>query len=127
VLGVPASHATAFSDAFVAKAAKVLSRETAGFYAAFARAKADGRDRYELLDAAQLLKHFLAARLAADEQRTVTLAYLLWEPTDAADHAVFSAHRREADQLAVALVDDRVRLVPLSYQALWRLWESARR
>ena len=78
----------------------------------------------QLLDAAQLLKHFLAARIAASEQRSVTLAYVYWEPADATAHPVFAAHRREADDLAAALVDDHVRLVPLAYSKLWSHWEE---
>jgi hypothetical protein len=117
-------HTTAFSDAFVAKAKKLLATETAQFYAAFAQANKDGQHPYELLDAAQLLKHFLAAKIAADEQRVVTLAYLFWEPADATDHTIFAAHRREIDSLASALVDDHVRLASLSYRELWSHWEG---
>ncbi len=44
---------------------KVLSPETAAVYADFAHHHATGAHGYELLDAAQLLKHFLAAKLAS--------------------------------------------------------------
>ena len=94
-----------------AKADKVLSPETAAVYADFAHHHATGAHGYELLDAAQLLKHFLAAKLASGSGHKVTLAYLFWEPADAADHEVFAAHRDEADKLAGALADDHVRLV----------------
>jgi hypothetical protein len=103
-------HRTAFSDAFVTKAAALLTDETARHYAQFAEAKADGRDLYELVDGAQLLKHFLAAKVAAGDRRRVTLAYLFWEPADASEHQVFAVHRHEADELAATLVDDHVTL-----------------
>jgi hypothetical protein len=116
-------HGTAFSDAFVAKADKLLTIETARYYARFAKVKKDGRHLYELVDAAQLLKHFLAAKVAGADRRRVTLAYLFWEPADAPEHEVFAVHRHEADQLAAALVDDHVRLKPLSYRDLWSHWD----
>jgi hypothetical protein len=113
-------HTTDFSDAFVIKANKLLSSETATVYERFS---AD-HDGYVLLDVAQLLKHFLAAKLAADHRRAVTLAYVFWEPADADQHPVFAAHRAEAERLATSLVDEEVRLVPLSYPSLWAGWEA---
>lgn len=117
-------HTTAFSDAFVAKADKLLSAETATCYAAFAANKKVGAHTYELLDAAQLLKHFLAAKVASGSDRKVTLAYLFWEPADAAGHTVFATHRDEAQQLASALIDEHVRLVPLGYRDVWDRWDQ---
>jgi hypothetical protein len=117
-------HRTAFSDAFPAKADKVFSPQTAAVYAHFGDHHATGGHGYELLDAAQLLKHFLAAKLASGAGRRVTLAYLFWEPGNGADHEVFGAHRDEAEKLAGALADDHVRLVPLSYRDVWAHWEQ---
>ena len=117
-------HRTAFSGAFPAKADKVFSPQTAAVYADFAKHRETGAHGYVLLDAAQLLKHFLAAKLASESGQTVTLAYLFWEPADAADHDVFAAHRTEAGKLAGALADDHVQLVPLSYRDVWAHWEQ---
>jgi hypothetical protein len=117
-------HTTAFSDAFVAKAGKLLSAATAAFYAAFAATKKAGAHTYELLDAAQLLKHFLAAKLASGSERKVVLTYLFWEPADEADHAVFAAHRDDAQQLAGVLADEHVRLLPIGYRELWSHWDT---
>jgi hypothetical protein len=117
-------HRTAFSNAFVNKASKVLSPETAAVYADFAHHHATGAHGYELLDAAQLLKHFLAAKLASGSGHKVTLAYMFWEPADAADHEAFGAHRDEAGKLAGALADDQVRLVALSYRDVWAHWDQ---
>lgn len=117
-------HRTAFSDAFVGKAGAVLAPETAAVYAHYAHGHAAEPGVYQLLDAAQLLKHFLAARVASGAVRKITLAYLFWEPADADDHPVFAAHRQEANQFAATLVDDHVRLVPLSYRDIWTHWEQ---
>jgi hypothetical protein len=114
-------HSTAFSDAFVTKAKDLLSPATAAIYERWR----DRRDGYELLDASQLLKHFLAAKIAAAGQRAVTLTYVYWEPADADQHAVFAVHRQEAHRLAENLADDEVRLVSLSYPELWAAWESS--
>jgi hypothetical protein len=86
-------------------------------------AKTTGADPYELLDAAPLLKHFLAA----ENKRAVTLAYLYWEPSGAAAHEPFAVHRRQAEQLASALIDDQVRMVALSYPQLWARVAGAER
>ncbi len=72
---------------------------------------------------AQLLKHFLAAKIAANRQRPVTLLYAYWEPIDVDDHPVFAVHRDEARRLAGELVDDEVRLLPIAYTRLWTAWE----
>lgn len=117
-------HRTAFSDAFVARASEVLSSETAAVYADFGKQHAAGGHGYQLVDAAQLLKHFLAAKLASASGHKVALAYLFWEPLDAIDHSVFAVHREEAAKLAGELADDDVQLVPLSYPAVWAHWEE---
>ena len=52
------------------------------------------------------------------------LAYLFWEPADEADHAVFAAHRDEAQQLTGALTDEHVRLLPIGYRELWSHWDT---
>jgi hypothetical protein len=117
-------HTTAFSDAFVGKAAALLAPETADEYAAFAAMKRVEQQDQQLLDAAQLLKHYLAAKVASSGQRRVELAYVFWEPSDAAEHPVFAAHRQEAIKLASTLVDEHVRLVPISYGQLWSHWEQ---
>lgn len=115
-------HATPFSAAFVAQADELLGPEAAASYRRFH----DDRDGYCLLDAAQLLKHFLAAKLAAGGHRRVTLLYAFWEPQDADDHPVHVAHRREAARLAGDLTDPDVRLVALDYPSLWRAWAAGR-
>jgi hypothetical protein len=117
-------HNTDFSDAFVAKAAKLLTAETAAFYASFAKSKKASAQMFKLLDAEQLLKHFLAAKVASESMHPVALAYVFWEPADAADHEVFALHRDEAGELAHALVDDHVKLVPLGYRDLWTYWDG---
>jgi hypothetical protein len=116
-------HGTAFSRAYVIQAERLLAKEAV---------RACGRlfdalqqhDGYRFLDVAQLLKHFLAAKLAAAGCRHVTLLYVFWEPMDAGDHPVFARHRSEAQRLAAELADEEVRLVPISYPALWAAWRD---
>ena len=112
-------HAMAFSAAYVARAHELLSAPTAAAYARFA----SGQDGSRLLDAPQLLKHFLAAKVAAAGRRRVILAYIYWEPEDAGRLPLFATHREEAQRLAAMLIDDDVRLVTLSYPQLWASWE----
>ena len=117
-------HTTAFSDAFVKQAKTRLSSPTHRVYKRF-QDRFEKRDGYELLDTAQLLEHFLAAKIAADHKRALTFVYAYWEPLDAGDHPVFAAHRAEAQRLAADLVDDEVRLVHTPYPRLWDAWEGS--
>lgn len=82
----------------------------------------DDPTAYRLLDAGQLLKHYLGLRAAG--KKTV-LQYLYWEPTNHAAEPVFALHRAEADRFGAGLADPRVRFQHMSYERLWRQWEAA--
>ncbi len=85
--------ATDFSAAFPKKAAEHLDPAAA---AVFDTVFAD-RDAFDPLDAAQLLKHFLAAKSVATEQQCeVVLLCVWWEPADADAYPVFAAHAAAA-------------------------------
>jgi hypothetical protein len=116
-------HTTSFSDAFVTKARTLLGPETAAVYKRFKR-EID-KHPHGLLDTAQLLKHFLAAKLAAGKRRAVTLAYVYWEPSDAPRYEPFVVHREQACHLAEELVDDEAKLIAVSYPELWEHWDRA--
>jgi hypothetical protein len=81
---------------------------------------------YLLLDAAQLLKHYLGLK----KERSAyvrgaarsTLLYLFWEPEDADRWPVFSDHRQEIASFARDLDDPDVRFQWLSYRELWGVW-----
>lgn len=79
--------------------------------------------RYRFLDAAQLIKHYLGLRrqFAA---RHVTLAYLYWEPANAADIAACIVHAAEAAEFAQRVDDPRVQFVEMSYRQLWAQWAA---
>src|SRR5690606_10885717 len=80
-------------------------------------------DGYQLLDAAQLIKHaFGLARSFRD--RPVTLLYLVWEPANAADHPVFAAHRREIAEFADRVAGATPAFAAMSYPELWASWEK---
>lgn len=79
-------------------------------------------NRYEHLDAAQLVKHALGL-INRYAQRQVELLYLYWEPRNSHDWAECGRHRSEADDLASETASSNVRLVPMSYRELWADWD----
>lgn len=80
-------------------------------------------DAYELLDAAQLIKHaFGLARTFRD--RPIMLLYLFWEPANSADHPVFAAHRREIAEFADRVAGSTPAFAAMSYPELWQSWDG---
>jgi hypothetical protein len=81
---------------------------------------------YELLDVAQLLKHYLGLKKErsgyVQGAAPSTLLYLFWEPEDADRWPVFNDHRQEIAAFARALDDPEVRFQWLSYRELWGVW-----
>jgi hypothetical protein len=113
--------ATGFSAAFRRKASEHLDPVAAAVF----ETVFGNRNAYDPLDAPQLLKHFLAAKRVAVEQRCeVVLLCVWWEPTDAETHPVFAAHAAAAAELAAALRDPDVTVLPLSYPQLWAHWHA---
>ncbi|SOC03694.1 hypothetical protein SAMN05877809_10339 [Rhodobacter sp. JA431] len=78
----------------------------------------DDPKRYHHLDAAQLVKHSLGLAHSYPD-RTVTLLYLFWEPTNATEVEVFSQHRAEIERFAEAVTGDRIAFRAMSYPELW--------
>jgi hypothetical protein len=74
---------------------------------------------FRLLDAYQLVKHFLGLSLTY-QGRPLTLVYLYWEPANAAGIELFARHRAEVDRLA-SLVDgdETCRFSAISYPVHW--------
>jgi hypothetical protein len=90
----------------------------------YARLRSDPQT-YRHLDAAQLLKHYLGLRHSfATHERT--LVYLYWEPTNAADLAVYRDLRLEINDFAAAVAGCDTRFLALSYPSLWREWQQNR-
>jgi hypothetical protein len=78
-------------------------------------------DRYDFLDAAQLVKHALGL-LTCYGGRGLRLIYLYWEPRNSADWPECLRHRAEADDLANQVRRCSVRLQPMSCRELWEVW-----
>lgn len=81
------------------------------------------RQRFALLDAGQLVKHYLGLANTF-RQGPVLLLYLFWEPLNAGDFRVFADHRRELREFAEAVAGDRVEFKYQSYPELWREWDA---
>jgi predicted nuclease with RNAse H fold len=93
--------------------------------AEFERLVEDPR-RYRFLDAARLVEHYLGLRRRFDG-RPVTLAYLYWQPANAAELAPCAIHAAEVAELARRVGDRRVHFVPMSSGMLWDEWAAAGR
>ena len=79
---------------------------------------------FALLDSYQLVKHYLGLRNTYPDDE-LTLAYLYWEPANAAAEPVFLAHRDEVARFAGLVASDTTcRFVHASYEDLWRQWAS---
>lgn len=77
--------------------------------------------RYRFLDAAQLIKHYLGLRRRFTD-RPVTLAYLYWEPTNAAETATCVVHAAELAEFSRLVADPSTRFIGMSYRTLWNDW-----
>jgi hypothetical protein len=78
---------------------------------------------FALLNAGQLMRHYLGLRRAILDGRAASIAliYLYWEPSDsaaAADHAT------ETAQLVSSVDDPTVPLSAISYRDLWQRWTT---
>lgn len=81
--------------------------------------------RFQRLDAAQLIKHYLGLHVTY-RAKPVVLVYLFWEPSNAIDLEPFRRHRLEISDFSEALRDgsSHVQFKALSYRELWEEWES---
>ena len=77
--------------------------------------------RYRFLDAAQLIKHYLGLRRRFTG-RPVTLAYLYWEPTNAAEVATSVVHAAELAEFSRLVGDPSMRFIGMAYRTLWNDW-----
>jgi hypothetical protein len=77
---------------------------------------------FELLDAAQLIKHaFCLARCF--EGQPVTLLYLYWEPADAERQVIFGQHRDEVASFSHLVSGGFPEFRAQSYRELWESWQ----
>lgn len=80
-------------------------------------------EAYQLLDAAQLIKHAFGLGHVY-RGRPVTLLYLFWEPADAAGHPVFARHRDEIAAFAERVAGSTPPFAAMSYPELWERWDG---
>jgi hypothetical protein len=80
-------------------------------------------DRYRVLDAAQLVKHYLGIKRTFPST-PATLLYLYWEPSNSARYDVFGRHRSEIASFASGLRDPLVAFRAMSYTELWTDWSE---
>lgn len=80
-------------------------------------------DRYQSLNAAQLVKHAFGLKRHAGP-KDGTLLYLFWEPSNAGEFEIFYSHRSEIDDFSSRVNGDSLKFLSLSYQELWNLWEG---
>lgn len=83
----------------------------------------DNPGKYQYLDAAQLIKHYLGlSRKFADQP--VILLYLYWEPANWDQFAKYQRHREEVEAFLSAVQGSSVLFQHQSYPALWDDWEK---
>jgi predicted nuclease with RNAse H fold len=82
--------------------------------------------RYRHLKADQLVKHYMGLRNCYPDT-PVTLAYLYWRPSNAADIAACAIHAAEVKAFCGAVDDPAVKLIAKPYDELWSEWSKARR
>lgn len=84
----------------------------------------DMPNAYKWLDAAQLIKHAFGLSHTFPD-RSVSLVYLYWEPTNTEVSSIFQEHRNETAELA-----DRVKdrggpcFSSMTYNELWAAWSE---
>jgi len=111
-------HAASFRDVY----GDVMARLHRTWREEYRRLTEDAT-RYRYLDAAQLVKHYAGLRTAYPNRR-ITLAYLYWTPTNAADLAPCAIHAAEVDEFSTRVGDRKVGLVAMSYRDLWTHWSQ---
>lgn len=86
----------------------------------------DDKDHgYRHLDVAQLIKHALG--LSYKQRRNVVLVYLWWEPLNAGEFPIFSAHRDEISRLSRRVKGGDIAFHHMSYGELWSQWRASGR
>jgi hypothetical protein len=82
-----------------------------------------GRLKYDYLDAAQLVKHYLGLKVKYHD-RARCLLYVFWEPSNAIDCKEFVTHREEVADLSDRVTGCDTQFRSISYPGLWREWQS---
>lgn len=83
-------------------------------------------DNYRWLDASQLIKHAFGLAIAFPN-RSVTLLYLFWEPSNQDLGPVFETHREEVAAFGERVAGYSPKFVAMSYPELWQSWHDGER
>ncbi len=83
-----------------------------------------GRERFNYLDVAQLLKHSLGILKAPQPPERNILAYLFWEPPNSLKLEPFETHLQEIARFSALMAESRIQFRHLSYAHLWYSWKS---
>ncbi len=113
-------HVAKFSDAY---REKIRDGRRKGAWFEEMRRLTKEPDHYTYLDAAQLIKHAFGLWYTFRD-RSISLLYVYWEPTNARMHRVFRKHREEIDRLAERVVGSTPAFRTMSYAEVWRMWEN---
>lgn len=120
------------------KCLEYLTPQKAEFVAAYDKIKDDSRiaswfpyieelrqqpDRYEHLDAAQLIKHWLGL-FHTFQDREPCLLYLFWEPMNWSDVREFRKHRKEVNDFKNWIRPIAPAFEMLTYAELWESWRN---
>jgi len=78
------------------------------------------------LDVAQLVKHYLGLirHSKTAGSKTVTLFYVFWEPSNAANVNACVQHRLEVEELSRQVSVSKIRFEFTSYAQLWSEWDE---
>jgi hypothetical protein len=85
---------------------------------------AEAPHAYRWLDAAQLIKHAFGI-LHTFPNRSTTLLYLFWEPSNPNACPAFAEHRNEIRRFADTVGGGAPEFIAMSYPELWEWWESS--
>ncbi|MAS93563.1 MAG: hypothetical protein CMO55_10260 [Verrucomicrobiales bacterium] len=83
-----------------------------------------GKQSFERLDVAQLLKHALGLNQKRNEFESLILGSVYWTPTNASEFSVYTTMREETERFANLLEGSRVQFVSTTYPQLWDEWEE---
>jgi hypothetical protein len=116
---IQGSAHTAVSSRYLALERRGDERTASKWFGALSHA-----DDFPLLDTYQLVKHYLGLRNRYPDH-VLTIAYLYWEPTNAAAHRPFREHRAEISRFSNFVADDATCcFVAANYADVWREWAA---
>ncbi len=114
-------HRASFADAYVEQISD--HRVDTGWYREMERLR-ELPQKYQFLDAAQLIKHYFGLAHTYPDVST-TLLYLYWEPKNASSFPEFTIHREEIECFADAVRGSAIDFRSQSYSEFWSSWSDS--